>query len=131
MSTYSHQAATAPDEPFGGSKDELAVAEEQCSVSFDENGCTIQSCADGEEDVMFVRYASECVELRGSQRDGIVILLREPFPAARFSSSYCGIKGVAPGVCGGKALWEDDEVSAIGGSFGSVCCNFFSMLSRG
>ena len=74
---------------------------------------------------MFVRYASECVELRGSQRDGIVILLPEPFHAARFSSPYCGIEGVAPEACGEKAFWEDDEISAVAGGFGSVCCYFF------
>ena len=131
---------TAPDEPCGGGKDGLAVAEEQCSVSVDENGCTIQSCAaggiflddaaDGEEDVKFVRYASEYVELRGGQRDGTVVVLREPFPAARFLSPYCGIEGVAPGICGEKAFWEDDEVSAVGGGFGSVCCNSFDAISR-
>ena len=73
MFTHSHQAATTPGEPFGGGKDELAVAQEQCPVSVNENGCTIQSCAaggvflddaDGEEDVIFVHYASECVGLR-------------------------------------------------------------------
>lgn len=73
MSTYSRQAATAPDEPFGGGKDELVVAEEQCSVSFDENGCTIQSCADGEEDVIFFHYASECVGLREVREMAVVL----------------------------------------------------------
>ena len=60
----------------------------------------------------------------GGQRDGIVMLLREPLPAAGFSSPYCGIKGVAPGVCGGKAFWEDDETNSVAGGFGSVCCYF-------